>query len=60
LLTAGVTNLGLDFPYGRLQLEGSLAAFSVEESRQGNTDLNGDGDVWDHVLHVYDASTGVT
>jgi len=35
-----------------------LIAFGVSESAQGNTDLNGDGDTLDIVLHVYDDNTG--
>lgn len=38
---------------------GGIAAFRTREASQGNgggTDLNGDGDRDDHVLHVYDAS----
>jgi len=34
-----------------------LIAFGVKESGQGNTDLNGDGDTLDLVLHVYNTST---
>jgi hypothetical protein len=60
LLTAGVTNLGLDASSSSypdwLQNEGDLLAFRVWESHQGNTDLNGDGDVTDAVVHVADLS----
>jgi hypothetical protein len=52
------TNLGLaadDF-----LLEGGLAAFRVRESSQGDTDLNGDGDASDRVVHVFDAAAGIT
>ncbi len=41
------------------EIHGSSVAFGAWEDRQG-TDLNGDGDTSDFVLHVYDASTGVT
>jgi len=37
-----------------------LVAFGVLESGQGDTDLNGDGDTNDLVLHVYDVRSGVT
>jgi hypothetical protein len=56
LLTVGVTNLGLNAV--DIQLDGNLGAFLVDEQQQGNTDLNGDGDTWDAVLHVYDAPEG--
>ena len=58
--TAGghVRNLGL--AGGRPVVDGALVAFAVPEEDQGNTDLNGDGDRTDTVLHVYDARTGVT
>jgi len=36
----------------------TIIAFLVDESAQGGTDLNGDGDASDDVLHVYDATTG--
>ncbi len=39
---------------------GTLTFFDVRESNQGNTDLNGDGDTTDAVLHMFDAVTGVT
>ncbi|HEX6885184.1 MAG TPA: hypothetical protein VF530_17550 [Planctomycetota bacterium] len=38
----------------------TLVAFGVSEASQGDTDLNGDGDTLDVVLHVYDASTRAT
>ncbi|HEX6885183.1 MAG TPA: hypothetical protein VF530_17545 [Planctomycetota bacterium] len=37
-----------------------LIALGVPESAQGSSDLNGDGDALDTVLHVYDASTRTT
>ncbi len=52
------TNVGLAI-FGHLP-EGNLVAFDVSESDQGGTDLNGDGDATDAVLHVFDISTGVT
>ena len=58
LLTAGVTNLGLATHQN--QFDGDLLAFAIPESGQGNTDLNGDGDTLDSVVHVYDASSGTT
>jgi hypothetical protein len=35
-----------------------LAAFTVPEFQQGQTDLNGDGDVLDRVLYVFDRANG--
>jgi hypothetical protein len=32
----------------------SMAAFAVKEREQGSADLNGDGDVFDNVVHVLD------
>src|SRR3972149_3166439 len=52
------TNVGLDA--GGFQLDGKLVAFGVSESNQGNTDLNGDGDTNDTVLHVFDKGRGTT
>ena len=37
-----------------------LVAFSVSESAQGNTNLNGDHELDDEIFHVYDAQLGVT
>jgi hypothetical protein len=37
----------------------NLIAFDVPEADQDGTDLNGDGDALDNVLHVYDRRTGV-
>lgn len=53
-----VTNLGLEGL--DLRAKGSLVAFRVGESAQGNADLNGDGDAFDRVLHVHHASTNST
>ena len=36
----------------------TVVAFLVAELAQGETDLNGDGDAADDVLHLYDAATG--
>ena len=38
---------------------GTLALIEVPESGQGQTDLNGDSDAVDAVVHVFDAATGV-
>lgn len=58
-----ITNLGVAIANGGisgLQIDGNLVAFAAYEVDQGNTDLNGDGDTADSVLHVYNARTGVT
>lgn len=52
-----VTNLRLAALWFRAGDE--FVAFNVWEFRQGETDLNGDGDALDTVLHVFDFSTGV-
>ena len=54
-----VTNVGLDVS-GGLRVDGNRVALGVDEARQDNTDLNGDGDAFDVVLHVLDARTGKT
>ena len=55
LLSAATPNLGL--ASSDAVLDGHIAAFTVNENTQGGADLNGDGDINDTVLHVYDAST---
>ncbi len=37
-----------------------VVAFAVNESAQGATDLNGDGDAGDKVVHVWQRTTGTT
>jgi len=51
-----ITNVGLATSTFGLQLDGNTVAFPVSESAQDDTDLNGDGDTSDFVLHVYDIS----
>ncbi len=51
------TNLGLAAEL-TIEVDGPRAAFLVVESAQAHTDLNGDGDSQDEVLHVYDTRTG--
>ena len=61
-LQSGPTMTGLGLAgYARPEsaASGSLVAFEVWEWVQG-ADLNGDGDLNDHVLHVYDHGTGLT
>ena len=58
LAQAVVTNVGIDASRGFL-LEGGFVAFRTSEARSGNTDLNGDGDATDIVLHIYDTQSGV-
>ncbi len=55
--TGETSNLGLASE--GVGLDGDRLAFGVGEFRQG-ADLNGDGDKFDLVLHVYDFETGVT
>jgi hypothetical protein len=43
-----------------LHVGDNLIVFDVPELDQGDTDLNGDGDTLDRVLHVHDRRTGVT
>ncbi len=53
-----VTNIGLSAIIH--PVSGNSVALAVRESDQGSTDLNGDGDTGDDVLHIYDAETGIT
>lgn len=55
-----LTSLGLASELGTVVVGGVLVAFAVPEDDQGDTDLNGDGDTEDLVLHIYSAETGVT
>ncbi len=58
---AGVTtNLGLAVNVGDLVVADGYAAFMVDEDAQNFADLNGDSDISDNVLHVYDASQDAT
>lgn len=52
---AVTTNLGLD-ALDDFAVTNSLVAFTVIESAQGHTDLNGDLDTFDSVAHVYDGA----
>jgi len=45
-------------PPPAIRFDGSLAAFFVDEALQGGTDLNGDGDAEDTLLHFHDFATG--
>ncbi len=53
-ITNTTINFGLDANFG-LSASGTLVVLNVRESRQGNTDLNGDGDRNDEVVHVFDS-----
>lgn len=57
--TGTLTNLGLAST-GKLLASQNLISFTVNEASQGHTDLNGDGDATDYVLHVYDPTTDST
>lgn len=41
----------------RVRFDGRRVAIAVSEEDQGGTDLNGDGDAEDEVVHVFDAAT---
>jgi len=56
LAQAVVTNVGIDASQGFV-LENGFVAFRVWESLSG-TDLNGDTDTVDFVLHIYDTTSG--
>lgn len=53
---AVVTNVGVDASRGFV-LENNYVAFLASENNTG-VDLNGDGDLFDSVLHIYDSQTG--
>lgn len=56
--TGTTTNLQLAVDGGAdFELNGGFVAMVVPESRQGNTDLNNDGDMNDDVIHVFDGSS---
>jgi len=60
--TSVVTNTGVGISFSFINhnnVNGNLVAFPVSEFDQG-VDLNGDGDTNDRVIHVYDATTGIT
>jgi hypothetical protein len=50
-----ILNLGLAEREGipSIPTAGNIVAFGVHEKAQGNTDLNGDGDTDDRVIHVF-------
>jgi len=54
IAAATLTNTGFAGPQYSLALNDGYAAFLVVESLQGNADLNGDADMDDWVLHLYD------
>ncbi|MBI3843609.1 MAG: hypothetical protein HY292_03120 [Planctomycetes bacterium] len=58
LATGEVINVGYAVYESSFRANGPIVAFAVSESGQGGVDLNGDGDVGDVVLHVFDATTG--
>jgi hypothetical protein len=49
---------GLGLPVVEVAADGPIVAFTVDEFALG-ADLNGDGDTWDSVVHVHDATTGM-
>jgi hypothetical protein len=57
--TGAITNLALPLSFtGGFQAGQDRIAFRVPEGAHGNTDLNGDGDPFDFVLHAFDDATG--
>jgi hypothetical protein len=58
LASSTTVNLGLSSRSG--QVAGNVIVFATKESHQGFTDLNGDGDHYDSVLHTHDLETGIT
>jgi hypothetical protein len=58
LSTGTTTNLGLAGSLVKVDLD--RIAFVVLEDQQGSTDLNGDSDTTDEVLHLYDSSADTT
>jgi hypothetical protein len=57
--TGVTTNLQLAAFISAVRIDAGRALLQVEESRQG-ADLNGDGEMNDRVLHIYDAASGLT
>ncbi len=62
LPAAGGVDLGLaSLGYGgNPATDGDTVAFLVSETFQASSDLNGDGDALDAVLHLFDVASGVT
>jgi hypothetical protein len=60
IAAATLTNTGFAGPQYSLAVDDGYAAFLVVEWQQGNADLNGDGDMDDWVLHLYDHGTQST
>jgi len=56
--TGSTTNVALAVEVLLLEVERNWVAFGVRESAQAGTDLNGDGDASDTVLHLFDAGSG--
>ncbi len=50
--------IGSTYPDGLVAV-GDVLVFLVSESEQAGTDLNGDGDAADNVVHILDPATGV-
>jgi hypothetical protein len=60
IAAATLTETGFAGPQASLALDDGYVAFLVVEWQQGDTDLNGDGDTDDWVLHLYDHSLQTT
>jgi hypothetical protein len=53
-----VTTLGPALANGNIAAAGNLVAWSASEAGSGHADFNGDGDLFDDVVQVYDDATG--
>ncbi|MDA1371544.1 MAG: hypothetical protein O2971_12395 [Proteobacteria bacterium] len=57
--TGTVTNMEIGvFQTGQIRAHGDYAVFHWSEWRNGNIDINGDGDSSDYIMHVYNHNTG--
>ena len=57
--TGELLNLGIASPLFASKINDNILALSVDELSQGQ-DLNSDGDLMDHILHVHDLSASIT
>ena len=56
-MNGNITNTGVSAR--ELVVSGDRVAFRVREGSQGSTDLNGDGDIADHAMGVYDVESEI-
>jgi hypothetical protein len=57
---SGLTTIIGIASYFPLRIDGDLMAFYCHEPGHGNSDMNGDGDADDFVIHLYNADSGDT